>query len=147
MSDVSKIDVDDLTANQAKAELKRLADEMSHHDKLYHANDAPEISDADYDALKRRNLALEAKYPELKRIDSPSDKVGAPVADGFSKIAHKVPMLSLDNAFVDQDVHDFSARIKRFLSLASSDAWPIHVASIRKRSVGFCRDTRRWGGG
>jgi DNA ligase (NAD+) len=125
MSDVSKIDVDDLTANQAKAELKRLADEMSHHDKLYHANDAPEISDADYDALKRRNLALEAKYPELKRIDSPSDKVGAPVADGFSKIAHKVPMLSLDNAFVDQDVHDFSARIKRFLSLASSDAVPL----------------------
>lgn len=121
MSDASKPAVEDLTTDQAKVELKRLAVEMARHDVLYETKADPEISDAEYDALKRRNLALETKYPELKRTDSPSNKVGAPAADGFSKIAHNVAMLSLDNAFADQDVHDFSARIKRFLSLASSD--------------------------
>ena len=113
MSDASKLAVEDLTTDQAKVELKRLAVEMARHDVLYETKADPEIFDAEYDALKRRNLALEAKYPELKRTDSPSNKVGAPAADGFSKIAHKVAMLSLDNAFADQHVHDFAARISR----------------------------------
>lgn len=121
MTELQNISVDKLTEAQAMNELARLAKAMAHHDKLYHANDAPEISDGEYDELKRRNLEIEIKFPQFKRIDSPSVKVGAPVADGFSKIQHKVPMLSLDNAFNDQDVKDFSARIRRFLSLTSSD--------------------------
>lgn len=121
MADIRAIAVDDLSEDQAKAELSTLAQEMAHHDQLYHTGDAPEISDADYDALKARNLAIESRFPDLKRGDSPSLKVGAPIADGFSKWTHKVAMLSLDNAFDDQDVRDFDARIRRFLSLAKSD--------------------------
>ncbi len=121
MADISTIDVSSLTEEDARSELVRLAEVMAHHDQLYHNNDAPEISDAEYDALKRRNLEIEAKFPELKLENSPSNKVGAPVASGFSKISHNVAMLSLDNAFNDQDVRDFSARIRRFLSLGASD--------------------------
>lgn len=117
MVDLSNTPVDDLTSEQARQELARLAGEMARHDALYHGNDAPEISDAEYDGLKHRNLAIETRFPELKRSDSPSEKVGAPVVSGFSKITHQVPMLSLDNAFNDQDVKDFAARIRRFLSL------------------------------
>lgn len=121
MADTSTIDVSLLTEEDARLELVRLAEVMTHHDQLYHNNDAPEISDAEYDALKRRNLEIEAKFPQLKLENSPSNKVGAPVASGFSKISHNVAMLSLDNAFNDQDVRDFSARIRRFLSLGTSD--------------------------
>lgn len=121
MTELQNISVYDLTTRQAANELERLAAAMAHHDRLYHANDAPEISDDEYDTLKRRNHEIEVKFPQLKRVDSPSGKVGAPVVDGFSKIQHSVAMLSLDNAFNDQDVTDFSARIRRFLSLKSSD--------------------------
>ncbi|MBO6920115.1 MAG: NAD-dependent DNA ligase LigA [Rhizobiaceae bacterium] len=121
MADTSTIDVSSLTEEDARSELVRLVEVMAHHDQLYHNNDAPEISDAEYDALKRRNLEIESKFPELKLENSPSNKVGAPVASGFSKISHNVAMLSLDNAFNDQDVRDFSARIRRFLSLGASD--------------------------
>ncbi len=107
--------LDELTETEARAELARLAQALAVANDAYHRLDAPEISDADYDALKRRNAALEALFPQLKRGDSPSDQVGAPVADGFGKIAHAVPMLSLENAFEDGDVADFEARIRSFL--------------------------------
>jgi DNA ligase (NAD+) len=106
---------DRLTREEAAAELERLAAEIAGHDRRYHAEDAPTISDADYDALRRRNADIEARFPDLVRPDSPSLRVGAGVADGFGKITHQVPMLSLDNAFTDEDVRDFVGRVRRFL--------------------------------
>jgi DNA ligase (NAD+) len=113
--------VDDLDAKQAKAELKRLAAEIASHDRLYHGKDAPEISDAAYDALRRRNEKIEARFPKLVLKDSPSLNVGAAPASQFAKVVHSRPMLSLNNAFADEDITDFSDRVRRFLSL-SDDA-------------------------
>ncbi|KND17665.1 NAD-dependent DNA ligase LigA [Pannonibacter phragmitetus] len=107
--------VEALTLEQAAAELQRLAGEITFHDARYHGEDAPVISDADYDALRQRNAAIEARFPELMRSDSPSERVGAAPADGFGKVTHAVPMLSLDNAFADEDVRDFVGRVRRFL--------------------------------
>ncbi|MBP2315302.1 NAD-dependent DNA ligase LigA [Azospirillum soli] len=111
------IPVEELTVEQAQAELAALSKEIAHHDRLYHQMDKPEISDADYDALVRRNNAIEARYPELRRADSPSLRVGAAPAAGFRKVRHAVPMLSLGNAFAEEDAHEFVARIRRFLGL------------------------------
>lgn len=111
------IDVDQLSAAEAEAELARLAEELARHDALYHRQDAPEISDAEYDALKRRNLAIEARFPDLVRPDSISQRVGAAPSEAFSPVAHGAPMLSLDNAFSTEDVADFVKRIRRFLGL------------------------------
>ncbi len=111
------IAIADLTEDQAAAELAVLAMKLGQANAAYHMQDAPEISDADYDALKQRNLAIEARFPSLKRDDSPSDKVGAAPSDGFSKVNHAVPMLSLGNAFNDDDVIEFDARIRRYLGL------------------------------
>ena len=113
--------VDQLTVAQAKAELARLATEIGAANRAYHTEDAPEISDADYDALTQRNAMIEARFPQLKRADSPSEKVGAAPSVGFAKVRHAGRMLSLENAFDDTDVAEFNQRIRRFLGL-SDDA-------------------------
>ena len=113
--------VDELTEAQAKAELKILAAEIARHDKLYYDKAAPELSDAEYDALRRRNEAIEARFPKLKRKDSPSERVGAAPAERFGKVTHSVPMLSLGNAFDDEEVHEFETRIRRFLGLKDGE--------------------------
>jgi DNA ligase (NAD+) len=116
-SDISVIAIEQLASEQAEQELARLAAEIANHDRSYHQNDAPTVSDAEYDALRLRNQEIEARFPALVRDDSPSEKVGAAVASGFSKVNHAVPMLSLGNAFNDEDVHDFFSRVRRFLGL------------------------------
>ena len=108
-----------MTEADAANELMRLAKQIAHHNKRYHAEDTPEISDAEYDALVRRNNELEAAFPHLVRADSPNSLVGAAVdGSGLKKITHAKRMMSLDNAFEAQDVHDFVARVRRFLNLA-----------------------------
>ncbi len=106
-----------LTEAEAAAELERLAQEIGRHNRLYHAEDAPEIPDADYDALVRRNSALEAQFPHLVREDSPSKLVGAAPAAHLSKVRHALPMLSLENAFGKEEVVEFLGRVRRFLNL------------------------------
>ena len=106
-----------MTEAEAANELMRLAREIGRHAALYHTDDAPEISDADYDGLVRRNNALEAEFPHLVRADSPNKLVGAAPAVHLSKVSHARPMLSLDNAFDDADVADFVGRVRRFLAL------------------------------
>lgn len=103
--------------NEAQQEIARLSDEIRAHDVRYYRNDAPTVSDAEYDALRRQLEALEQQFPELLRSDSPTQKVGAGVADGFAKIIHSVPMLSLANAFERTDVEEFIQRVRRFLEL------------------------------
>jgi DNA ligase (NAD+) len=113
--DAATRDAADLTEDEAKAELDRLAEEIKRHDRLYHTDAAPEISDADYDALRRRNNEIEARFPELIRADGPSRRVGAAPAATFAKVVHARPMLSLDNAFDDDDVRAFFQKMKNFL--------------------------------
>ena len=109
-------DTDALTPAAARAELERLAALIAAANLSYHTLDAPEITDAEYDALKRRNTAIEVRFPDLKRGDSPSDQVGGVVASGFGKVAHRVRMLSLENAFTAEEVVDFDDRIRKFLN-------------------------------
>ena len=109
--------VDPLTRDEAVEELARLAKTIARHDYLYHQQATPEISDAAYDALVARNHAIEARFPDLQRIDSPSLRIGATPAPGFKKVKHHTPMLSLDNAFSPEDIIDFLNRIRRFLQL------------------------------
>lgn len=120
-----------MTEAEAAAELERLAREIAYHSLRYHTEDSPEISDADYDALVKRNNELEAAFPHLVRADSPSKLVGAAPASHLSKVAHSKPMLSLDNAFDDQEVADFVGRVRRFLNLADD----IHVALTAETKI------------
>jgi DNA ligase (NAD+) len=110
-----------LTERQAKAELKRLATEIATHDRHYYQQDAPTVSDAEYDALRVRNEEIEARFPDLVRADSPTNRIGARPTSRFAKVRHAVPMLSLANAFSEQEVEDFVARIRRFLGMSSDD--------------------------
>jgi len=119
--DYSTVPVDQLTPAQAKAELMRLALEIGANDKRYYQDDAPSLTDAAYDELRRRNAAIEARFPALVRADSPSKRVGAAPTGRFKKVRHAVPMLSLDNAFKDADVTDFVGRIRRFLKLGEDE--------------------------
>jgi len=114
---------DTLTEAEAANRLMRLAKDIARHDKLYHDQDAPEISDADYDALVRENRALEERFPQLVRADSPSQRLGAaPATSGLAKVAHARAMLSLENAFSAEEVGEFVARVKRFLNLPADAA-------------------------
>jgi DNA ligase (NAD+) len=117
----SKLAVDDMTPRQAGREHARLEAEIKQHDEAYHAKDAPTVSDAEYDALRRRYEAIEARFPDLRTLDSLSRKVGAPPSRGFAKVRHAVPMLSLQNAFSAEDIADFVGRIRRFLNLKEDD--------------------------
>src|SRR6202521_1881004 len=119
---IASPDVAQLTKAQAKVELKRLALEIESHDEHYYQDDAPKISDADYDALRKRVNAIEARFPELVTSESPSQKIGAQPSGRFAKVQHAVPMLSLGNAFSDEDVADFVDRIRRFLKLDADQA-------------------------
>src|ERR1700722_773988 len=113
--------VDTLTKAQAKVEHKRLALEIEGHDKRYYQDDAPKISDAEYDVLRKRFNAIEARFPEFVSGDSPSQKVGAAPSGRFRKVRHALPMLSLANAFAEEDVIDFVGRIRRFLKLGDEE--------------------------
>jgi DNA ligase (NAD+) len=117
LPDIGKIPIEKLSAAQAKAELRRLAAEIAGHDKRYYQEDAPTVSDAAYDALRRRNDEIERLFPHLVRPDSPSRRIGAAPAQKFAKIRHAVPMLSLGNAFSDDEVVEFAGRVRRFLRL------------------------------
>ncbi|MBV9861968.1 MAG: NAD-dependent DNA ligase LigA [Alphaproteobacteria bacterium] len=112
--DAATLPVDRLSPHDATAELARLAAEISHHDRRYYAEDAPEIDDAAYDALRRRSAAIEARFPELIREDSPSRRVGAAPSTAFAKVTHALPMLSLENAFDESEVRDFFAGVRNF---------------------------------
>src|ERR1700758_727611 len=114
-------DVADLTKAQAKVEHMRLTLELEGHDRRYYQDDAPKVSDAEYDAVRQRFNAIEKRFPELVTSDSPSQKVGAAPSGRFKKVRHAVPMLSLDNAFAEEDVVDFVGRIRRFLKLADDN--------------------------
>ncbi|HEX7792335.1 MAG TPA: NAD-dependent DNA ligase LigA, partial [Afipia sp.] len=116
------IAVDKLTETQAKVELVRLALEIERHNEHYYNDDAPKISDADYDALRKRSDAIEARFPGLVTRDSPSQKVGVAPSGRFAKVPHAIPMLSLGNAFSDEDVTDFVDRVRRFLKLGDDDS-------------------------
>ena len=113
----AEVPVEALDDAAARRELARLATEIRLADHAYYSEDAPHLNDADYDALRQRNIAIETRFPHLKRKDSPTDKVGVAPASKFGKIEHGIPMLSLDNAFSDDDVTEFVARIRRFLGL------------------------------
>ncbi len=122
--------VDEMTMEDAAEELAFLAKEIARHDRLYHQQDTPEISDGDYDLLRRRNQAIEAAFPDLIRPDSPSHRVGAEPATGFEKVTHRAPMLSLDNAMNDEDVAEFLKRVRRFLNFAEDE--PIDLVAEPK---------------
>jgi DNA ligase (NAD+) len=119
--DSAKLLVDDLTEKQAKAEHARLTAEIAGHDRRYYQDDAPSVSDAEYDALRRRYNAIEARFPQLRTLESLTQRVGAAPSGRFAKVRHAVPMLSLDNAFAEEDVVDFVGRIRRFLRLPDDE--------------------------
>ncbi len=150
----AEVEVAGLEPGEAAALHRDLAAEIRGHDIAYYQDDAPKVSDAEYDRLFRLLLDVEARFPELRSADSPSQKVGAAPSQGFAKVAHAVPMLSLGNAFSDDDVGDFLGRIRRFLNLAEEDALDILAeckidglsASLRYEDGRFVRGATRGDG-
>jgi DNA ligase (NAD+) len=122
--------VEKLTEAEARRELEHLAGEIARHDALYYRQDDPEVSDAAYDELRLRNAAIEARFPDLRRPDSPSARIGAAPVEAFGKVRHAVPMLSLGNAFADEEVADFLARVRRFLNLDATE--PVEIVAEPK---------------
>ncbi|QFS82256.1 DNA ligase [Roseivivax sp. THAF40] len=120
-TDNGEIAVDALSEEAAAQELARLAQRLATANDEYYLRDAPTLSDAEYDRLKRRNAAIEARFPKLKRLDSPSEQIGAAPSDGFDKVQHRVRMLSLSNAFEDDDITEFDTRIRRYLGLGADE--------------------------
>ena len=112
---------EEISEAEAANRLMRLAKEIARHDKLYHDADAPEISDGEYDALVRENREIEARFPQLVRADSPSKRLGAAPSSALAKVTHSRPMLSIDNAFSDEEVREFVARVRRFLALPADE--------------------------
>ena len=119
--DTGKLPVDGLSEKQARAEHARLEAEIAGHDRRYYQDDAPTVSDAEYDRLRKRYGAIEARFPQLRTLQSLTRKVGAAPSARFAKIRHAVPMLSLGNAFAEDDVVDFVGRIRRFLKLGDDE--------------------------
>ena len=144
--DTSGVAVADLTRAQAQWELARLAAETRHHDEFYFQRSEPEISDADYDVLKRRNAAIEARFPDLVLPDSPSKRVGAAPAGGFAKVRHAVRMLSLDNAFDEEDVRDFFESVRRFMKELKDDP-TIPIEAVAEPKIDGVSATLRYEGG
>ncbi len=143
MPDASKTPIEKLTEAQAKAELARLAAAIGEHDRRYYQEDAPTVTDAEYDALRRRNEEIEARFPELTRADSPSGRVGAQPASKFAKVRHAVPMLSLGNAFDDEEVREFVERVRRFLRLPEDE----RIAFTAEPKIDGLSCTLRYEGG
>jgi DNA ligase (NAD+) len=135
MTKLSETSPGQLSEEDAKVELARLAKEIAEHDRRYYQDDAPSISDAEYDSLRRRNDEIEKLFPELIRHDSPSQRVGAKPAERFEKVRHARPMLSLDNAFTEEDVRDFVARVRR----RAQDRRPLIQPALRAWRI------RAWG--
>jgi DNA ligase (NAD+) len=125
---VAGIAVADLTERQGRSEHKRLADEIGHHDKLYHEKDAPELSDAEYDKLRQRLKAIEAKFPQLVDMFSPTQRVAPTPTTAFAKVTHRRPMLSLDNAFSEEELQDFIDRVRRGLERETDIAPDAEIA-------------------
>src|SRR4051812_16791 len=119
--DVTGLAVEELSAKQAKAEHARLHAELTGHDKRYYQDDKPTVTDAEYDTLRKRYGAIEERFPDLRTLESLTLKVGAAPTGRFAKVRHAVPMLSLDNAFSEEDVVRFVDRIRRFLKLSAED--------------------------
>ena len=126
----ANITVEALTKAEAQAELARLATALKRHDEAYHRDDAPQIDDAEYDAMRRRNRAIEVRFPALQRADSPESRVGAKPREGFAQVEHRALMLSLSNAFSREDVEDFVDRVRRFLSLDGTE--PVEIVAEPK---------------
>jgi DNA ligase (NAD+) len=135
--------VAELTEPEAAVELRRLAAEIAKHDRAYYQDDAPTVSDAAYDALRQRNIAIEARFPALIRADSPSRRLGAAPSERFEKVQHRVPMLSLDNAFEDDDITGFVDRIRRFLGLPAEE----HVAMTAEPKIDGLSSSLRYENG
>ena len=125
---VAGIAVADLTERQGRAEHKRLADEIGRHDKLYHEKDSPEISDAEYDKLRQRLKAIEARFPQLVDMFSPTQRVAPTPTTAFAKVTHRRPMLSLDNAFTEEELQDFIDRVRRGLERETDIAPDAEIA-------------------